>query len=96
MAQRRKGVTLRSLREEISAVSEDVASLAAALGDAASADARARLEAVRQKTDTLADAVGKATSTKLSALEEIVEENPVGSVAVALMLGFIVGSATRR
>jgi ElaB/YqjD/DUF883 family membrane-anchored ribosome-binding protein len=96
MAQRRKGVTLRSLREEIRAVSEDVAALAAALGEAASDDARARLESVRQRTNTLADSVGQATSTRLSALEQVVEENPIGSVTVALMFGFIVGAVTRR
>jgi len=91
-----RGTKFRSLQTEIAGISDDLTSLGAALGATTSDEARAVLQSIRQKADRVAGSVGEATTENVTALEDVIEENPLGSIAVALAAGFILGTFVHR
>jgi ElaB/YqjD/DUF883 family membrane-anchored ribosome-binding protein len=85
-----------SIEEELAKIRHDLASLGAALGDTASAEASARLTSLRQRVDSLADEAGALTDASVEEIRGTITEHPLASVAVAFGLGVLLASVLRR
>jgi ElaB/YqjD/DUF883 family membrane-anchored ribosome-binding protein len=97
---RRKKKPARSghetIQEELATIGADVASLANTLGDAASAEARATIESIRERLDRMTSDAGSATRAGVGMVQDSIEENPFLSVALAFGLGMVLASMLRR
>jgi ElaB/YqjD/DUF883 family membrane-anchored ribosome-binding protein len=80
----------RSVRKEIGNIADEITSLGSSLGATASEETRAAIQSIRQRLESAGKAMDAGT------VEEIIEENPWASVAVALAIGFVLGNLVRR
>jgi ElaB/YqjD/DUF883 family membrane-anchored ribosome-binding protein len=85
-----------SIEEELAKIRHDVTSLGALLGEAASAEANARLASLRQRVDKLADEAGALTDASIEEIRGRIEEHPLASVAVAFGLGVLLARVLQR
>jgi ElaB/YqjD/DUF883 family membrane-anchored ribosome-binding protein len=86
--------SFQSIRNEIANIGDDITSLGGSLGATASEETRATIQSIRQRLEKIAADAGKAMDA--GTVEEIIEENPWASVAVALAIGFVLGNLVRR
>ena len=91
-----RGRKARSFDREIAGIADELAALGATLGASASEEASATLQSLRRKIDRIAAKGSDAADAGVNALEKTIEETPLGSVAVALMIGFALGALIRR
>jgi ElaB/YqjD/DUF883 family membrane-anchored ribosome-binding protein len=92
--QRTASVGFKSIQKEIANIGDDITSLGSAIGATASDETRATFQSIRERLDRISANAGEAMNA--GSVEEIIEENPWASVAVALAVGFILGNVVRR
>jgi len=86
----------RSIEEELEAVAADVAAVGSAIGDVASAEARQRIQSIRERLDDMAGAAGDATREGVEWAEDTIRERPVISLLAAFALGLVSATMLRR
>ncbi len=89
-----------SLKEDVSKLTQQVASLVSSTGGAAYRRARKNLDGVisdaSDKGQEAMDAVKDVTSTIGDAVEDAVYKRPVTTLALAAGIGFLIGAIWRR
>ncbi|HXU58983.1 MAG TPA: hypothetical protein VN710_09545 [Verrucomicrobiae bacterium] len=85
-----------SVQHEISKMGEELADLAAAVGETASDQTKAAVASLHKRFDRLADAAGPAIDAGVADAREVIAENPFASVAAAFGLGFLLASTLLR
>ena len=95
---------LQSLRDDLARLAQQVTSLVSATGDEAIGEAKKRIRKLRENLDeTVSDAgergreaLNDVTENVGEALEESLREHPLTTIALAVGLGFLFGTAWRR
>lgn len=91
---------VESLKEDISKLTQQVATLVSATGGAAYRRARKNLDGViadaSDKGQEAVDAVKDVTNTIGDAIEDAVYKRPVTTLAMAAGIGFLIGAIWRR
>lgn len=95
---------LQNLRDDVTRLAEQITSLVSATGDEALGEARERIrrfrtsmqEAVTDAGERGRDAVVDMTENVSEALEESLRDHPLTTIALAVGLGFLFGTAWRR
>ncbi|MBX3550034.1 MAG: DUF883 family protein [Xanthobacteraceae bacterium] len=91
---------VETLKDDISKLTQQVASLVSATGNAAYRRARKNLDGVLAdasgKGQEAVDAVKDVTSTIGDAVEDAVYKRPVTTLAMAAGIGFLIGAIWRR
>ena len=85
-----------SVQHEISKMGEELADLAAAVGETASDQTKAAVASLHKRFDRLTDAAGPAIDAGVADAREVIAENPFASVAAAFGLGFLLASTLLR
>ena len=95
--------TADELEAQFAVLKDDIARLTAIVGELAKGKVSEVSDAAREEIGDILDRSRKTArnfrdraDTTLSNLEQTIEERPVGSVLVALAIGFFIGSTTRR
>ena len=98
MARRRKRTNskARSIEDDLEAIAADVAAVGSAIGDVASAEARERIQAIRERLDDMAGAAGEAAQDGVERVEDTIRDRPVVSVLAAFALGMVTATLLRR
>ena len=86
----------KSLERDFAQISDDIRSLGASLGSSVSEEAQASLQALSRRLEDLAAKGSDTTAAGIDALKENVRASPLGSLAVALAAGFVLGALVRR
>jgi|SRR5215510_11522201 len=86
----------RSIEDELAAIAADVASVGSAIGDVASTEAQARIQAIRERLDDMAGAAGEAARDGMEQVEDRIRDRPVVSVLAAFALGLVIATVLRR
>ncbi len=95
---------MQALRDDVTRLAEQVSSLVTATGDEAMGEVKERLqrlrdnmgEAVSDAGERGRDAVLEVTENLGEAIEEAVQQHPLTTIALAIGLGFLFGTAWRR
>ena len=85
-----------SMQHEISKLGEELADLAAAVGESASEQTRAAVDSLHKRFDRLTDYAGPVVDARVADAREVIAENPFASVAAAFGLGFLLASTLLR
>jgi ElaB/YqjD/DUF883 family membrane-anchored ribosome-binding protein len=85
-----------SIQAEISKIGDDIASLGNALGENASAEAKAMIRSLRQRFDSLTDSAGSLTEEAVGDASKTIAENPLMVVGAAFGLGVVLGALLLR
>ena len=85
-----------SVQHEISKMGEELADLAAAVGETASDQTKAAVASLHKRFDRLTDAAGPVIDAGVADAREVIAENPFASVAAAFGLGFLLASTLLR
>jgi ElaB/YqjD/DUF883 family membrane-anchored ribosome-binding protein len=97
---RNASATVDSLHEDLTAMRDDVGKLSQQVVDLLSAKGGAAYKRAKKnfdaKTGEAADAVRDVRDTFSDAIEELVQERPLATLAVALGVGFVMGAMWRR
>lgn len=97
---RNASATVESLQEDLTAMRDDVGKLSQQVVDFLSAKGGAAYKRAKKnfdaKTGEAADAVREVRGTFADALEELVQERPLATLAIALGIGFVIGATWRR
>jgi ElaB/YqjD/DUF883 family membrane-anchored ribosome-binding protein len=97
---RNASATVDSLQEEFTAMRDDVGKLSQQVVDLLSAKGGAAYKRAKKnfdaKTGEAADVVRDVRDTFSDAIEELVQERPFATLAVALGVGFVMGAMWRR
>ena len=80
-----------TVRDDLTKLSNDIASLAASLKDGATESAREQLAAARDRFDRLTEQARSRGEEQLDKLAATIEERPLTSVLVAFGVGLILG-----
>ena len=93
MNRRRKaaGRSFESIGEELAGIGDDLTSLGNSLGETASAETRAAIDAIHQRLNKIGGEISALTDAGVKTVKETIEENPIISVAIALGLGVFLG-----
>jgi ElaB/YqjD/DUF883 family membrane-anchored ribosome-binding protein len=91
------------LEVQFAVLKDDIAKLTAIVGELAKGKVSEASDAAREEIGDILDRSRKAArkfrdraDSTVSSLEQTIEERPVGSVLAALVIGFFIGSMTRR
>jgi ElaB/YqjD/DUF883 family membrane-anchored ribosome-binding protein len=95
---------VQQLRDDLARLAEQVTELVSDSGSEALSDVKTRIQRIREgledvvteKGQEAADAVWEATESVGDSIEEALRTRPMTSLAVALGIGFLFGSAWRR
>jgi ElaB/YqjD/DUF883 family membrane-anchored ribosome-binding protein len=85
-----------SIQHEISKMGEELADLAAAVGETASDQTKATVASLHKRFDRLTGAAGPVFDAGVADAREVIAENPFASVAAAFGLGFLLASTLLR
>jgi ElaB/YqjD/DUF883 family membrane-anchored ribosome-binding protein len=85
-----------SIHDEISKITNDLASLGSALGENASAEAKATIRSLRQRVDSLADSASSLTEEVVEDVEKTIAENPFIAIGAAFGLGVLLSALLLR
>jgi ElaB/YqjD/DUF883 family membrane-anchored ribosome-binding protein len=85
-----------SLQEQISRLSEELSNLRRSMSDSASDDTKSALRSLQQRIDGLADDAASWTREGVQQTRDIIVQNPLATVGLALALGVILGVVARR
>ena len=86
----------RSIEGELETIAADVAALGGAIGDVASAEARERIQAIRERLDDVAGAATDATRGGLRHVQDTISGRPVVSMLAAFAVGLATATILRR
>ena len=92
-ASRRASTTMQ---HEISKMGEELAELAAAIGETASDQTKAAVHSLHKRFDRLTGSAGPVIDAGVADAREVIAENPFASVAAAFGLGFLLASTLLR
>jgi len=98
---------LQVMRDDVSRLAQQVASLLSVAGSEALRDVKAQMSRAKQSLDGVlsdasekgkeaVDTVRDSTDTALEALEDAVRQRPFATLAIAVGLGFLFGASWRR
>ena len=98
---------LQLVRDDMSRLAQQVASLLSVTGSQALREAKAQMSRAKQNLDGVLSGAGEkgrealgtvreSTDTALEALEDAVRQRPFATLAIALGLGFLFGASWRR
>jgi ElaB/YqjD/DUF883 family membrane-anchored ribosome-binding protein len=98
---------LQVVRDDLSRLAQQVASLLGVTGSEALRDVKAQMSRAKQSLDGVlsdasekgmeaVDTVRESTDTALEALEDAVRQRPFATLAIAVGLGFLFGASLRR
>jgi ElaB/YqjD/DUF883 family membrane-anchored ribosome-binding protein len=98
---------LQVMRDDVSRLAQQVASLLSVAGSEALRDVKAQMSRAKQSLDGVlsdasekgmeaVDTVRDSTDTALEALEDAVRQRPFATMAIAVGLGFLFGASWRR
>ena len=95
---------LKQLRDDVGRLAQQMSNLLTESGDEALGQLKGRVRELRENlNDTVSDAsekgreaFGEVTDTLGEAVETSLREHPITTVALAVGLGFLVGTAWRR
>ena len=85
-----------TMQHEISKMGEELADLAAAVGESASDQTRAAVASLHKRFDRLAGAAGPVVDAGVADAREVIAENPFAAVGAAFGLGFLLASTLLR
>ena len=85
-----------SIQEQISRLSEALSDLRRSISDSASDDTKSALRRLQQRIDGLADDAAPWTREGVQQTRDIIVQNPITTVGLALVLGVILGVVARR
>jgi ElaB/YqjD/DUF883 family membrane-anchored ribosome-binding protein len=85
-----------SLQEQITRLSEELSNLRRSISDTASDDTKSALRSLQQRIDVLADDAASWTREGVQQTRDIIVQNPLATVGLALALGVILGVVARR
>ena len=85
-----------TMQHEISKMGEELADLAAAIGETASDQTKAAVHSLHQRFDRLTGSAGPVIDAGVADAREVIAENPFASVAAAFGLGFLLASTLLR
>src|SRR6516164_10949214 len=85
-----------SLQEQISRLSEELSNLRRSISDNASDDTKSALRSLQQRIDGLADDAASWTREGVQQTRDIIVQNPLATVGLALALGVILGGVIAR
>ena len=85
-----------SIQEQISRLSEELSDLRRSIGENASDDTKSALRSLQQRIDRLADDAASWTREGVQQTRDIIVQNPITTVGLALVLGVILGVVARR
>jgi ElaB/YqjD/DUF883 family membrane-anchored ribosome-binding protein len=85
-----------SIQAEISKIGDDIVSLGNALGENASAEAKATIRSLRQRFDSLTDSASSLTEEAVGDASKTIAENPFIAVGAAFGLGVVLGALLLR
>jgi ElaB/YqjD/DUF883 family membrane-anchored ribosome-binding protein len=85
-----------TVRDDLTKLSNDIASLAAALKDGATDTAREQLAAARDRFERLTEEAKSRGEEHLDNLAATIEERPLTSVLIAFGVGIILGRLLDR
>jgi ElaB/YqjD/DUF883 family membrane-anchored ribosome-binding protein len=85
-----------SMQHEISKMGEELADLAAAVGESASEQTKAAVDSLHKRFDRLTGAAGPVIDAGVADAREVIADNPFASVAAAFGLGFLLASTLLR
>jgi ElaB/YqjD/DUF883 family membrane-anchored ribosome-binding protein len=85
-----------SIQEQMSRLREELTDLRRSIGDNASDDTKSALRSFQQRIDRLADDAASWTREGVEQTRDIITQNPLAAVGIALVLGVILGSVVRR
>ena len=85
-----------SLQEQISRLSEELSNLRRSISDNASDDTKSALKSLQRRIDGLADDAASWTREGVQQTRDIIVQNPIATVGLALALGVILGVVARR
>jgi ElaB/YqjD/DUF883 family membrane-anchored ribosome-binding protein len=98
---------LQVMRDDVSRLAQQVASLLSVAGSEALRDVKAQMSRAKQSLDGVlsdasekgmeaVDTVRESADTALEALEDAVRQRPFATLAIAVGLGFLFGASWRR
>ena len=98
---------LQAMREDVSRLAQQVASLLSVTGSEALGEIKAQMSRAKQSLDGVlsdasekgmeaVDTVRESTDTALGALEDAVRRRPFATLAIAMGLGLLFGASWRR
>ena len=85
-----------SIEEEMSRLREELSDLRRSIGENVSDDTKSALRSLQQRIDRLADDAASWTREGVEQTRDIITQNPLAAVGIALVLGVILGSVVRR
>ncbi len=94
------GSELRSLKEDVAVLVQQMTSLLSTTGDETLRDAKKRARTAKKQFDGMVsdatDSVHEASETLTELLGDAVNKRPLAALAIAIGVGFVVGAAWRR
>ena len=91
-----KRADIGSLQADVAAIGAEVAAFGSALGETASTEARAALDAIRERVEKLKEDAYEVGDAGMEDIRRRIEENPFTSVLIAFGLGGIFSWILRR
>ena len=85
-----------SILEQMSRLSEEVSDLRRSIGENVSDDTKSALRSLQQRIDGLADDAASWTREGVQQTRDIIVQNPLAAVGLALVLGVILGGVIAR
>jgi len=85
-----------AMEHEISKMGEELADLAAAVGESASDQTKVAVASLRRRFDRLAGAAGPVVDAGVADAREVIADNPFAAVGAAFGLGFLLASTLLR
>ena len=85
-----------SILEQMSRLSEEVSDLRRSIGENVSDDTKSALRSLQQRIDRLADDAASWTRVGVQQTRDIIAQNPLAGVGLALVLGVILGGVIAR
>ena len=85
-----------SIQEQMSRLREELTDLRRSIGDNASDDTKSALGSLQQRIDRLADDAASWTREGVQQTRDIIAQNPLAGVGLALVLGVILGGVIAR
>jgi ElaB/YqjD/DUF883 family membrane-anchored ribosome-binding protein len=85
-----------SIQEQISRLSEELSELRRSISDNASDDTKSALRSLQQRIDGLAEDAASWTREGVQQTRDIIVQNPIATVGLALALGAILGAVVSR
>jgi len=94
------GSELRSLKDDVALLAQQVTSLLGATGDETLRDAKKRARTAKKQFNGMVsdatDSVHEASETLTESLKDAVNERPIATLAIAVGVGIALGAAWRR